>query len=300
LAVAVARLSQAYGCKTILIQGSEEDVKLFAEQYPDIGDHIQHITGEVTVERTLALTGQKGINLALISPKSPDCSEIWQSLARNGRLTYIMEDSECPNLGLLDPSVFARGASVTSFNVYDMLVTQPEDMHKLVRSALDMLRNGILPKFTPGATYDISELPAAINTISRSKSTTNVVLTYDRESMVHVHLPYEQVRFSSKSSYLLVGCLGGLGRSLVKWMFLRGARHFVFLSRSGADKPEAAKFIGEVEKLGGNPIVVRGDVSIRSDVDQAIEQAKTPIRGVMQLAMALTVSRLSDVYDSDH
>jgi len=298
--VAVARLSQAYGREIILVHESDEIVRLFAEQYPDIGAHTQYITGEVMVENILGLTGHQGINVALISPKSPNCSEIWQCLARNGRLTYIMEDSECPNLGLLDPSVFARGASVTSFNVYDMLATQPEDMYKLVRSALDMLRNGRLPNFTPSATYDVSELPAAINTISQSKTTTNVVLKYDRESMVPVHLPYEQVRFSSESSYLLVGCLGGLGRSLVKWMFSRGARHFVFLSRSGADKSEAAKFISEVKELGGKSIVVRGDVSIRSDVDEAIKQAKTPIKGVMQLAMALTVSKLSDAYHSDH
>ncbi|KAH0287806.1 hypothetical protein M436DRAFT_83557 [Aureobasidium namibiae CBS 147.97] len=188
LAVAVARLSQSYGCQTILSHTSEEVVRLFAEQYPDIGAQTQYITGEVTFEKISALTGHQGINLALISPKSPDCFEIWQSLTREGRLTYVMEDSELPNLGLLDTSVFARGASVISFDVYDMLATQPEDMHKLVCSALRMLRDGTLPKFIPDATYDVSELPAVITAINQSKTTTNVVLTYDRESMIPVNL----------------------------------------------------------------------------------------------------------------
>ena len=83
-------------------------------------------------------------------------------------------------------------------------------------------------------------------------------------------------------------------------MFSRGARHFVFLSRSGKDNLEAAEVISELNELGGKPIVVRGDVSIRSDVDQAIKQAKTPIRGVMQLAMALAVSCSPTLYHFNH
>lgn len=290
LAVAVVRLSQEYGHRTILVFDSKDLSVSFFEKYPDTRTYSQCLTSAEMTVRLQNLTDHQGVNLALISPKSSHCSEIWQSLARNGRLTYILEDSELPNLSMLDPSVFAKGASVSSFDVYDTLATQPEEMHKLVCPVLDMLRDGTLPQFTPSVTYDVSELPAAVAAISQSKTAMDVVLTYDRQSMIPIHIPYEKVSFDSKSSYLLIGCLGGLGRSLVKWMFSRGARRFVFLSRSGIDKPEAAEFVSDLEKLGGEPIVVRGDVSIRSDVDEAIKQAKTPIRGVMQLAMALTVS----------
>lgn len=76
-------------------------------------------------------------------------------------------------------------------------------------------------------------------------------------------------------------------------MVSRGARHFVFLSRSGADKPEAASTVRELEEtsvaqgLGLTLQVVRGDVSVRSDVAAAISHAKFPIKGVVQAAMVL-------------
>jgi KR domain len=35
--------------------------------------------------------------------------------------------------------------------------------------------------------------------------------------------------FYSHESYIVIGCFGGLGRSLAKWMLERGARKFVFL-----------------------------------------------------------------------
>jgi KR domain len=57
------------------------------------------------------------------------------------------------------------------------------------------------------------------------------------------------IRFPSDVAYLLVGCLGGLGRSLTTFMMERGARDFVFLSRSGADKPEAAAVSATVKHL---------------------------------------------------
>jgi NADPH:quinone reductase-like Zn-dependent oxidoreductase len=293
LATAVARLSHAYGYEVILTHESEEVKALFAAKYPDVEAYAQCITGAVVAERLSTLTGHRGVDVALVNAKSSSYLEIWQSLARNGRLIFMLEDAELPNLGLLDTSVFARGASVTSLNIYDMLATLPEAITKRIHQVLFLIRQETIGMLAPDANYDIADLPDAVTAISQSKTKMNVVLTYDRESVVPVYIPYAQMRFSSESSYLLVGCLGGLGRSLVRWMFSRGARHFVFLSRSGTDNPEAAEFVVELQNLGAKRTVVKGDVSLRSDVDQAIQQAKSPIKGVMQLAMALTVRYLS-------
>lgn len=70
----------------------------------------------------------------------------------------------------------------------------------------------------------------------------------------------------------------------------RGARHFVFLSRSGAEKPEALILLNELELYSQKRDaditvqVVRGDVSVREDVDKAVAAAKMPIKGVIHAA----------------
>ena len=75
----------------------------------------------------------------------------------------------------------------------------------------------------------------------------------------------------------------------------RGARHFVFLSRSGADKAEAASLLKDLQErstmheLNMTLQVVRGDVANRADVAKAIGVARTPIKGVIQAAMVLKV-----------
>lgn len=90
----------------------------------------------------------------------------------------------------------------------------------------------------------------------------------------------------------MIGCLGGLGRSISRWMALRGAKNFVFLGRSGTDKPEAQALVEDLERNGGSVTVIRGDVSSFKDVERTIASARGPIGGVIQAAMGLDV-RLS-------
>ena len=104
-------------------------------------------------------------------------------------------------------------------------------------------------------------------------------------------LPFKhQTSFSSDKSYLLVGCLGGLGRALAKWMVVRGARKLVFLGRSGIDRPEARGLVTDLEGAGAQVTVVRGDVGNLSDVQNAFGTITGPISGVIQAAMGLSVS----------
>lgn len=109
---------------------------------------------------------------------------------------------------------------------------------------------------------------------------------YDYEQM----LPAQSLcRLSGDAAYLLVGCLGGLGRSLTKRMMELGARHFAFVSRSGADKPQAAAVIEEIERAGALTHVFRADASDEAALRNVIAQvtAQRPLRGVIHAAMVL-------------
>jgi NADP-dependent 3-hydroxy acid dehydrogenase YdfG len=94
----------------------------------------------------------------------------------------------------------------------------------------------------------------------------------------------------SSKVYLLVGSLGGLGRSIAQWMILRGARKFVFLQRSGGDKPGVKEWLSRIEQQGSSVTVVRGDVTVLADVKTSVEACEAlggPLGGVVQAAMGL-------------
>ncbi|VUC32409.1 unnamed protein product [Clonostachys rosea] len=81
------------------------------------------------------------------------------------------------------------------------------------------------------------------------------------------------------------GCLGGIGRSLSRWMMSRGARNFVFMGCSGTNKAEARKLVARLEDAGANVRAIRGDVIDPSAVALAVkacEETLLPIGGVIK------------------
>lgn len=91
----------------------------------------------------------------------------------------------------------------------------------------------------------------------------------------------------------MVGCLGGLGRSLAKWMVNQGARDLIFLSRSGTEKETAAQLVHDLEATGARVLVVRGDVRRFEDVEKIVAASRYPIGGVVQASMAIAVRKLA-------
>ena len=75
-------------------------------------------------------------------------------------------------------------------------------------------------------------------------------------------------------------------------MVQRGAKHLVFLSRSGASKPLAASLISRLEAQGVEVTILRSDVASKKHIEAIMAHIdpKYPIRGIINAAMILDVS----------
>lgn len=95
------------------------------------------------------------------------------------------------------------------------------------------------------------------------------------------------------ASYLISGGLGGLGRSIARWMATRGARHLILLSRSGLRAPAAQALANELGQLGVRVAAPPCDVSdadaLKSALAQCADEGMPPIKGCVQAAMVLRV-----------
>lgn len=96
-----------------------------------------------------------------------------------------------------------------------------------------------------------------------------------------------------KGSYLLVGGLGGLGRSIATWMVEHGARSLIFLSPNAGLNERNQAFFEELESMQCNVTAVSGMAQDLEDVVKAISSVAGPIKGVVQLAMVLRVYNIS-------
>lgn len=96
----------------------------------------------------------------------------------------------------------------------------------------------------------------------------------------------------SHATYVITGGLGGLGRSITKWLAQQGAKSIVLLSRSGPTSANARNLTKEYSCSDINISVLQCDVGDADQVLKVMEvcsQSMPPIRGLIHGAMVLHV-----------
>ena len=141
----------------------------------------------------------------------------------------------------------------------------------------------------PVTVKSISDIDELLRPNTEEISLGNIVVSYEATSTLKVLPTPPSLRFRPDATYLLVGCLGGLGRSLSSWMIERGARHLAFMGRSGALSKSAASLITSIEAQGVDVNVIKSDVTVKADVENVVSQtdSRYPIRGILNAAMVL-------------
>lgn len=189
---------------------------------------------------------------------------------------------------------FGRSATLACFNLLDLVHEAPEVMAQATRGALDLVRDGVLSPPSPLTVMPVSKAQAAFRMMQAGKHTGKMVLSFqdDAAEVMVERGSLRSLRLNPDATYLLVGGLGGLGRSLARMMAGLGARHLAFVSRSGAaGGHDAQAVLAELQQLDG--MTVKAYAADAADADalaRALELCSSelpPIAGVFQLAMVL-------------
>ncbi|KAK0101698.1 hypothetical protein ONS95_006853 [Cadophora gregata] len=112
---------------------------------------------------------------------------------------------------------------------------------------------------------------------------------------IRIQSAESMMRFKSDKTYLLIGMAGNLGRSLCRWMILRGAKHIVLTSRNPNIEQS---WLDEIESIGGVVSIMSMDVSNKASLLATHKQITSnlpPIAGVANAAMVLSDTLLSNM-----
>ncbi|HEX9784373.1 MAG TPA: SDR family NAD(P)-dependent oxidoreductase, partial [Opitutaceae bacterium] len=97
------------------------------------------------------------------------------------------------------------------------------------------------------------------------------------------------VQFRRQATYLITGGLGGLGRTVARWMVERGAGRIVLVGRSGPDDTVRAE-LEQLRDLGADIVVARADISDSGQLARALAETQRedfPLRGIVHSAGVL-------------
>ncbi|CAM6092061.1 unnamed protein product [Calypogeia fissa] len=100
----------------------------------------------------------------------------------------------------------------------------------------------------------------------------------------------DELQFSTTSTYLITGGLGGIGIALAQWMVeQKGVRHLVLAGRS-APTPEVLSILNRFERHGAKILVIQADISDQNQLQtllETIQQVGLPLKGIIHAAGVL-------------
>ncbi|KAI3342584.1 polyketide synthase-like protein [Ustulina deusta] len=253
--------------------------------------HIFNSRTEQFVAGVMTATGGRGVDVVINSLTGDLMHAGWRCMANFGRFVEVGK-KELVDVGRLDMDVFLRNATFTAFDLTELAYSADEfhrnTLTRNIQETLNLYRAGQI-KPAPITIFDVENISEAYKFFSSKDRVGKIVISLETpQSLVEVMPSKYLCCFEDEKVYLLVGCLGGLGRSLSRWMIQRGARNVVFLGRTGCEKPEAQALVSHMRSTGTNVTVVRGDVCCFDNVIQAIDTCNKTgkaIGGVIQAAM---------------
>ncbi|KAJ8122037.1 hypothetical protein ONZ43_g1666 [Nemania bipapillata] len=302
LGIAVIGVAKNVGAVVYATVGSEVKKDFLVAELGLPASHIFSSRDTSFSDRVLELTGGRGVDIIINSLTGDLMHASWENcLAEFGRFVEVGK-KELVDAGRLNMRGFLRGSTFTAFDLEDLILSENQSHRQLVvnkaHQAIELYRARAI-QLPPIRIFDVSEIGQACRYFSTRGRVGKVVISLERpESLIRISKPKYSTILDSRKAYFLVGCLGGLGRSLSRWMMMRGARHFVFLGRSGCAKPGAKKLVSALREAGAHVSVVTGDVADRDAVDRAIMACKAggkTIGGVVQAAMGLSEAIFSQM-----
>ncbi|RYP81008.1 hypothetical protein DL769_002188 [Monosporascus sp. CRB-8-3] len=270
LGLAALRVARHLGAEVYATVGNDKKREALMKNFGMPGSRIFRSRDVTAVDDIMQATRGSGLDVILSTSVGDVMHETWRCIAPSGRFIDLARVDVLAG-GKLGLDVFNRNATFSSFDIELLFRQKPALIEKLMKELM--------------ALWDEER---AMTFLSKGQHIGKVVITFNNaESVLKVAKTGDRASFDPNSAYILVGCLGGLGRSVAVWMVERGARHLVFLSRSGVEKHESAQLVGELMNMGAEPQTYQCSVTDLDALVSLIGQVsnKRPIKGVIHAAM---------------
>ncbi|KAL8910257.1 MAG: hypothetical protein Q9171_004421 [Xanthocarpia ochracea] len=287
---AAIQLARYMGLVVYVTVGTEDKRRLVIEQYNVPEKHVFHSRDASFVKGINRITGGRGVDCVLNSLSGELLRASWGCLATFGTFIEIGLRDITNNMRL-DMRPFRKSTSFTFVNNHTLYEEDPATFHEVFDETFKLIERGVLGAPSPVVAYPISQVGDAFRSMQQGKHRGKLVLSFSDDAQAPVlRKARDSLKLDPEATYLFVGGLGGLGRSLAKEFVASGARNIAFLSRSGDTTPQAKAIVEELAGVGVQAKAYRGDISDEPSFLAAMKQCSQqlpPIKGVIQMAMVL-------------
>ncbi|KAK4213197.1 lovastatin nonaketide synthase [Rhypophila decipiens] len=299
--LAAIQVARMIGARVLATVGNEDKARFLVDNYGMPRSEIFDSHSTAFFDDVLKATKGKGVDIALNSLAGELLHATWKCVAPFGAMIEIGK-RDIYGHGRLDMISFTENRAFLGVDIRHIQSVKPEIIGQMLRECATYFEESKIRPIPTYMNFSASEVAEAFRHMQRGSHIGKFTVSMPENGDLS-HLPTVTSRQNSlglqpDAAYLLVGGLGGVGRSIATWLVANGARHLIFLSRSGRDA-RSEWFCRELEVLGANVQVFKGSVAKKEDVERVVAGSKVPIRGIIQLSMVLQDRAVDNMTEED-
>ncbi|EEQ34967.1 Fum1p [Microsporum canis CBS 113480] len=299
--LAAIQLCRIIGAEIYVTVGNEQKRNYLIEKLQIPEDHIFNSRSTSFLTDIMRETGGRGVDIVLNSLSGELLHASWKCVAELGRMIELGK-RDILGHAQLSMDGFSGNRAYFGVDLYRLGETSEGALRKLFQQVIDFYQEGKIHPIRPITVFEAGEVIDAFRYMQTGKHMGKILVKMpDNPSEIPLTKGCQTINLSPHGSYLLVGGLGGLGRAVTTWMVEKGARHFIFLSRSAGESDSDKAFLHELAAQECTATVVKGSVADFGDVKQAATVGLKPVVGIIHMAMALRDQAFEKMtYDSWH
>ncbi|KAL4793757.1 acyl transferase domain-containing protein [Aspergillus venezuelensis] len=281
--IAAIRICKGIGATIYATVGSEDKVQYLIDTFEIPRSHIFHSRDSSFHPNLMRETNGRGVDIVLSSLSGDLLRTSWDCVASGGTMFDIsrrdvLADAMLPMKGFVDRRSF-------------ITVDLGEYMEEAANQSADFstpVKSGLVGPIAPVTCFDASDVAGAFRHMQTGQHIGKILVKMPEDvSELQTKETRAEIKFSADNAYLLSGGLGGLGQAHSNWMVEKGARSLIYLSPSAGENEAHHQFAEELKCQGCDIIFVKGSASEMADIQKAIGASPKPIKGIVQLALAL-------------
>ncbi|KAK2057644.1 putative polyketide synthase [Colletotrichum caudatum] len=285
--IAAIQICKMIGAKIYATVGSPAKVQSLVDEFGIPRSHIFSSRDSSFYSGVMAATKGSGVDLVLNSLSGELLHLSWKCVAKFGKMLELGKQ-DFQGHAMLGMDAFEANRTFCGIDLAQLALERPKVLRGLLQRCKSLLEEGSIKPVKPITSFKAQDVVEAFKYLQSGSHIGKVVVTMpDHISELPLASVAPKTRFRHDASYLLIGGLGGLGRTISTWMVENGARHMAYLSRSAGQSDRDKAFIHELESQGCTVQCFMGRVEDPEAVTRAVQKASKPIAGVLHMSLVL-------------
>lgn len=289
LGQAAVQIAQHLKVDVFALVGSKEEKDVLVERYSLPTSRVFDAALQTFIPAIARVTDGRGVDAVVVS--EPGLAVI-PSLAALGDFGFFIDLSNSESVIVPPSNNNKKNVSIVRISMSSVAQAKPHLIKGLFQQTFKIIgSSGAVKPIFPTSVFSVSDVSRAASEAAESQRRGKVVLSLEGNPLVLTPpAPAPELQLDPEAAYVIAGGLGALGLNITDMMIERGARHLVFLSRSGGRKNQAD--LERIRSRGVRADAIACDVTDAASVAKAFSELRAAdsrpvVRGVIQCAMVL-------------